>query len=127
VWGRAEARLVRIFNVRFEPIAVHARAEPGRFVTADAHIHSRKRAIIERGADYLLERCRLLGSHCGAWPEGMMALRGPIELRVLQGHRIEVGSNSDLSHDINFRKRRSRVRTVQYLACGMSGVNFSAG
>ena len=85
VWVRAEARLVRIYNLRFEPIAVHARAEPGRFATADAHIHSCKRAIIERGADYLLECCRLLGAQCGAWAEGLMAHRGLIGLRVLQG------------------------------------------
>jgi transposase len=85
VWVRAEARLVRLYNLRFEPIAVHARAEPGRFATADAHIHSSKRAIIERGATYLLERCQLLGTHCGAWAEGLMAQRGLIGLRVLQG------------------------------------------
>lgn len=64
VWLRAETRVVRIFNLRFEPIAVHARAEPGRFATAEAHLHSAKRTIVERGADYLLERCRLLGAHC---------------------------------------------------------------
>jgi hypothetical protein len=29
---------------------VHVRAERGRFATADAHIHSHKRVIIERGA-----------------------------------------------------------------------------
>ena len=85
VWVRAEARLVRIFNLRFEAIGVHARAEPGRFATADAHIHSHKRVIIERGAHYLLERCRLLGAQCGAWAEGLLAQRGPIALRVLQG------------------------------------------
>ena len=85
VWVRAEARLVRLYNLRFEPIGVHARAEPGRFATADAHIHSHKRVIIERGADYVRERCRLLGAQCGAWAEGLLAQRGPLGLRVLQG------------------------------------------
>jgi transposase len=85
VWVRAETRLVRLYNLRFEPIGVHARAEPGRFATAETHLHSRKRAIIERGADYLLERCHLLGGQCGAWAEGLMAQRGPIGMRVLQG------------------------------------------
>jgi transposase len=85
VWLRAEARLVRLYNLRFEPIGVHARAEPGRFATAEAHLHSRKRSIIERGAAYLLERCRLLGPHCGGWAEALMVQRGPIGLRVLQG------------------------------------------
>ena len=85
VWVRAEARLVRLYNLRRDPIGVHARAEPGRFATAESHLHSRKRAIIERGSDYLLEHCRLLGAQCGAWAEGLMAQRGPIGMRVLQG------------------------------------------
>ncbi len=85
VWVRAEARLVRIFNQRFEPIAVHVRAEPGRFATDDAHIHAHKRVIIERGADYMLERCRLLGANSGAWAEGLMGQRGPEAMRTLQG------------------------------------------
>jgi transposase len=85
VWVRAEARLVRIFNQRFEPIAVHVRAEPGRFATDDAHIHAHKRVIIERGADYMLERCQLLGANSGAWAEGLMAQRGPEAMRTLQG------------------------------------------
>ena len=85
VWVRAEARLVRIFNQRFEPIGVHVRAEPGRFATDDAHIHAHKRVIIERGADYMLERCRLLGAHSGAWAEGLLAQRGPEAMRTLQG------------------------------------------
>ena len=77
VWVRAETRWVRLYNLRFEAIAVHVRAERGRFATADAHIHSHKRVIIERGADYLRERCGLLGAHCGAWAEGLLAQRGP--------------------------------------------------
>ena len=85
VWLRAETRLVRLFNLRLEPIAVHARAEPGRFATAEAHLHSRKRSVVERGAEYLLERCRLIGPHTGAWAEGMFRHRGPIGLRIMQG------------------------------------------
>ena len=85
VWVRAETRLVRLYNLRFEAVAVHVRAERGRFATADAHLHSHKRVIIERGADYLRERCGLLGAHCGAWAEGLLAQRGPLGLRVLQG------------------------------------------
>ena len=85
VWVRAEARLVRIFNQHFEPIAVHVRTEPGRFTTDDAHIHAHKRVIIERGADYMVERCRVVGAHSGAWAEGLMAQRGPEAMRTLQG------------------------------------------
>ena len=39
----------------------------------------------ERGADYLLQRCRLLGANTGAWAEAMLQNRGPYQLRVLQG------------------------------------------
>ena len=85
VWVRAEARLVRIFNQHFEPIAVHVRAEPGRFATDDAHIHAHKRVIIERGADYMVKRCRVVGANSGAWAEGLMAQRGPEAMRTLQG------------------------------------------
>ncbi|MCF7761992.1 MAG: IS21 family transposase [Cephaloticoccus sp.] len=85
VWVRAEARLVRIFNQHFEPIAVHARAEPGRFATDDTHIHAHKRVIIERGADYLVERCRVVGANSGAWAEGLRTQRGPEAMRTLQG------------------------------------------
>ncbi len=33
-----------------ESIAVHLKAEPGKFSTDPAHIHDRKRSFIERGA-----------------------------------------------------------------------------
>jgi transposase len=85
VWVRAESGLIRIFNLRMQPITVHARAERGRFVTADAHVPDCKRNPVERGTQYLLRRCQLLGPNAGAWAEAMLAHRGPYGLRVLQG------------------------------------------
>lgn len=85
VWVRQETRLLRIFNTRREQIAVHALAEAGKFTTDPAHLHSRKRHIIERGADYLLERCQLIGGFTGTWAEAMYQVRGPQGLRVMQG------------------------------------------
>ena len=85
VWVRQEARLLRIYNQRREQIALHAGAEPGRFTTDPAHLHSRKRHIIERGADYLLDQCRVLGPLTGTWAEAMYQTRGPQGLRVMQG------------------------------------------
>lgn len=85
VWARWELRLVRIFNTRMEQIALHARHPPGRFSTDPLHIHSRKRAAIENGAAWLLDRARLIGRHAGDWAEAMMKNRGPQGLRVLQG------------------------------------------
>ncbi len=85
VWARWELRLVRIFNTRMEQIALHTRQPPGRFSTDPVHIHSRKRSLIENGADWLLDRARLIGRHSGHWAEAMLKNRGPQGLRVLQG------------------------------------------
>jgi hypothetical protein len=85
IWLRADARIVRLFNQRMEPIGTHVRVEAGRFATADEHLHPHKRHPVERGAEYLLQRCGLLGANCGAWAEAMLQNRGPHHLRVLQG------------------------------------------
>ena len=85
VWARWEARVVRIYNQRREPIALHARHEPGKFATDPAHIHDHKRVIIERGADWLLDRARLLGKYSGTWAEQMFRQRGPLAIRALHG------------------------------------------
>jgi len=85
VWVRWESRLVRIFNTRMEQIAVHPRHQPGHFATDPAHIHAHKRSLVERGAEWLLDRARVIGWHTGTWAEQMYAQRGPEGLRVLQG------------------------------------------
>jgi transposase len=85
VWARWESRMVRVFNQRREQIALHARAEPGRFATDQAHIHDHKRVLIERGADWLLDRARSIGKYSGAWAETMFKTRGPQAIRVLHG------------------------------------------
>jgi len=85
VWARWELRVVRIFNTRMEQIALHVRREPGRFSTDPTHLHPRKRSAIENGAEWLLDRVRLIGPHSGDWAEGMMQKRGVEGIRVLQG------------------------------------------
>jgi len=85
VWARWDAKMVRLFNDRMEPIAVHVRQEPGKFKTDPAHIHAHKRTVIERGAEWILDRCRLLGPGAGTWAERLYQQRGPQSLRVLQG------------------------------------------
>lgn len=85
VWVRQEARLLRIYNTRREQIALHTLAQAGKFTTDPIHLHSQKRHIIEKGADYLLDRCRLIGPLTGTWAEAMQEARGPQSLRVMQG------------------------------------------
>jgi len=85
VWARWDAKMVRLFNDRMEPIAVHVRQEPGKFKTDPAHIHDHKRTLIERGAEWILDRCRLLGQAAGTWSERLYQQRGAESLRVLQG------------------------------------------
>ena len=85
VWARWDAKIVRLFNERMEAIAVHVRQEPGKFKTDPAHIHDHKRTLIERGAEWILDRCRLLGQGAGTWAENLYQQRGVESLRVLQG------------------------------------------
>lgn len=85
VWARWDSHVVRIFNVRFEQICIHARQEPGRFSTQDRHIHDHKRSGIERGTAYNLGKARLVGPHTGRWAEQMILQRGIEGVRPLMG------------------------------------------
>lgn len=85
VWVRWDAHLVKIFNHRREPLAVHVRQEPGRFATAAAHVPQRKTSAVEKGASWLLEQTSRLGPQVGQWAEQMLATRGIPGVRVLVG------------------------------------------
>jgi len=85
VWVRGDSKLIHIYTLLMRQIAVHTLVDAGRFATDQAHVHPHKRNAIERGAGYLLERCKLIGPHSGAWAEAMYGNRGPTGLRTLQG------------------------------------------
>lgn len=85
VWARWDARLVRIFNLRFEQIAIHVRHEPGRFSTQAAHVAKEKISGVERGAAWLLNKVSAVGPHTSRWSEAMLNARGIEGTRVLQG------------------------------------------
>ncbi len=85
VWVRWDTRLVRIFNHRWEQIAVHVRQQPGRFSTQAAHLAKEKINGLERGADYLLRKVLWIGTHTQQWAEAMLQARGIQGTRVLQG------------------------------------------
>jgi len=85
VWVRWDGHLVRVFNQRMESIATHVQAEPGRFSTQDAHIHSRKISGVERGSAWLLSKVSFIGPQTAGWAEAMLQQRGIQGVRVLVG------------------------------------------
>ena len=85
VWVRWEPRLVRVFNQRREPIALHPRADPGQFATDANHLRSPYRHRVQHGLEYLLDRACLLGTHTGSWAQAMIQQRGPAGVRILYG------------------------------------------
>ena len=85
VWVRWDARLVRIFNHRWEQVALHVRHEPGRFSTLGQHLAAEKISGLERGAAHLLERVRRIGPQAQQWAQAMLTARGIEGTRVLQG------------------------------------------
>ncbi|MBE0467574.1 MAG: IS21 family transposase, partial [Candidatus Desulforudis sp.] len=85
VWVRWDSRLVRVFGLQFEQIAIHARVEPGRFNTSRSHLADRKISAVERGAEYMLSKARCIGAEASLWARGMLDERGIEGVRVLQG------------------------------------------
>ena len=85
VWVRWDSRLVRLFNEKWEQLAVHARTEPGRFRTDSKHVPKKRVSCIERGANVLLKELAIVGNAVKDWSEAMLQARGVEGIRVLQG------------------------------------------
>jgi hypothetical protein len=85
VWVQWDARLVRIFNHRFEPIAIHMRHEQGRFSTHAQHIAKEKISGLEQGAAYHLNKVGVVGLFTRQWLQAVVNARGIEGTRVLQG------------------------------------------
>ena len=119
VWVRWDARLVRIFNHRWEQVAVHLRSEPGRFNTLGEHLAAEKISGLERGAAYLLNQVSAIGSEAHQWAQAMVTARGIAGTRVLQGllslHKkhsneaLENACKTALSHGLY------RLKTIRQL------------
>jgi transposase len=119
VWVRWDARLVRIFNHRLEPVAVHARQLPGKFSTHRAHIATEKINGVERGAAWLLIKASGIGPHAGQWAAAMLERRGVEGLRVLQGLSALAAKQGSAAVDAACEVAQSyaayRLRTVREL------------
>jgi transposase len=119
LWVRWDSRLVRIYNDRWEQVAVHAKAEPGRFRTAGEHIPKEKVSAVERGTDALLRQIATIGPHTRQWAEAMTQARGVEGVRVLVGLKNLAGKHPSEALEEACRVALShgayRLRTVRKL------------
>lgn len=104
LWVRWDSRLVRVFNHHWEQIAVHAKAEPGRFRTKGEHIPQEKVSAVERGTDALLRQVAAIGPQTRQWAEAMIQARGVEGVRVLVGLKGLAGK-----HDVSALEEACRI------------------
>ena len=93
LWARWDARVVRLLNDQWQQLAVHAKAEPGRFRTAPQHIPQEKVSAVERGTDALLRQIATIGPHTKKWSEATVQVRGVEAVRVLVGLKALAGKH----------------------------------
>jgi transposase len=94
VWVRWDTRLVRVFNDQWKQIALHSKAEPGRFRTDSAHIPPEKVTTVERGTDALMRQIAAIGPNSKAWSQLIIASRGVQGVRVLVGLKALAGKHT---------------------------------
>ena len=94
VWVRWDTRLVRVFNDQWKQIALHSKAEPGRFRTDSAHIPAEKVTTVERGTDALMRQIAAIGPNSKAWSQLVIASRGVQGVRVLVGLKALAGKHT---------------------------------
>jgi hypothetical protein len=68
-----------------KPICTHATAALGKFSTLDQHIAAEKISVVERGAEWLLQKVSIIGPQTRAWSHGLVAARGVQAVRILHG------------------------------------------
>jgi len=83
MWVRWDGREVRIFNQRWEQVALKIRLQPGQFDKVLGL--GGGEGPLERQIDYWLKRARELGTPCGLWAQAMLDRKGPIGIRSIMG------------------------------------------
>jgi len=94
VWARWDGREVRIFNLRWEQLCLHARLEPGRF-TRTLGVGGGT-GTLQANLDYWLGRAQQMGAPCAQWAQALVAQRGPLAIRSLM-------AVVDLTHKHTFK------------------------
>lgn len=119
VWARWDSRLVRLFNDRWEQIAVHAKVEPGKFQTAPQHIPKQKISSVERGANGLLRQIENIGPHSRDWSRAVVQARGVEGIRTLIGLKTLVSKHETAALEqackIALSHGAYRLRTIRLL------------
>jgi transposase len=119
LWVRWDGRLVRLFNDRWEPLALHAKQEPGRYRTAPEHIPREKVSAVERGTDALLRQVATIGPKTRQWSEAMTQARGVAAVRVLLGLKALAGKHAtealERACEIALSHGAYRLRTLRQL------------
>ena len=82
VWVRWDKAMVRVFNLRMEPVIAHARVPEGQFCASSAPA-SRQR--VKRASGYPRQQAALLGVGCAQWADAIIEERGFAAVRILQG------------------------------------------
>ena len=83
VWARWDGREVRLFNERWEQIALHRRLEPGQF----SKVLGLGGGVgtLQANLQYWLERASALGPDCAHWAQTLTQQRGIEAIRSLMG------------------------------------------
>ena len=119
LWVRWDARMVRVFNDRWEQIAVHAKIEPGRFRTAPEHIPQEKISAVERGTVAVLRQVLAIGPQTRQWAEATVQTRGVEAVRVLVGLKHLAGKHTSEALEEACRVALTygtyRLRTIRQL------------
>lgn len=119
LWVRWDSRLVRVFNDQWQQLAVHAKADPGRFRTCAEHIPKEKFSAVERGTDALLRQVAAIGPHTGQWADAVVQARGVEAVRVLVGLKALAGKHRsetlEKACEIALSHGAYRLRTIRSL------------
>ncbi|MEK7995848.1 MAG: IS21 family transposase [Planctomycetota bacterium] len=85
VWVRWDGRTVRVFNDRWEQVAVHAQAEKGKFNYSSETTSRGRSCGVARSGAWLVQKAIKIGPQCGAWADAALTHRGVEAIRPLYG------------------------------------------